>query len=359
MAETRAATGLTVQQWDDQFFVEDIQENVFSPLYEQGENAAIQVKEDLTKKKGDSVTFALLNRLTGDGKEGSETLEGSEEDLTSRSHKVTVNKRRHAVLVPEMEEQSSAIGLRDAAKPALKTWSTENTRDRIIRAFGSINGVAYASASEAQKDAWLADNADRVLFGAAKANNASNDHSAALANIDSTNDVLKRGTLSLLKRMARTASPKIRPLKDKGNGKKLYIAYAHPYAMRDLRAEMESVLDDTTAQGEAMRLFEGGDLYWDGIIIKECEDLPVYTGVGASSIDVAPVYLVGAQAIGYAIARRWRTIEKRFDYDDKAGIALDAIDAFEKLRFGTGAGDTDDTKDYGVATLYAAAVADA
>lgn len=358
MAQTSAATGLTVEQWDDKFFVEDIQENVFSTLYEEGENAAIQVKQDLDKKKGDNINFALLNRLTGDGVEGSNTLEGSEEDLTSRSHNVTVNKRRHGVLVPEMEEQKSAIGLRDAAKPALKTWAQEHTRDKIITALGSINGVAYASASEAQKDAWLVDNADRVLFGAARSNNSSNDHSASLANIDATNDVLTRSMIDLMKRLARTCSPKIRPIQDKGNGKKVYVAYAHPYAFRDLATNMEGTLDDTTAAGMAMALFEGGDLMWRNVIIKELEDMPVYSGVGASSIDVAPVYLIGAQCIGYATAKRWKTIEKRFDYEDKAGVAIEAIDGFSKLTFGTGSGDTDDLKDYGLVTGFAAAVAD-
>lgn len=358
MAQTSAATGLTVEQWDDKFFVEDIQENVFSTLYEEGENAAIQVKQDLDKKKGDNINFALLNRLTGDGVEGSNTLEGSEEDLTSRSHNVTVNKRRHGVLVPEMEEQKSAIGLRDAAKPALKTWAQEHTRDKIITALGSINGVAYASASEAQKDAWLVDNADRVLFGAARANNASNDHSAALTQIDSTTDVLTRAMIDLMKRLARTCSPKIRPIQDKGNGKKVYVAYAHPYAFRDLANNMEGTLDDTTAAGMAMSLFEGGDLMWRNVIIKELEDMPVYTGVGGGGIDVAPVYLIGAQCIGYATAKRWKTIEKRFDYEDKAGVAIEAIDGFSKLTFGTGSGDTDDLKDYGLVTGFAAAVAD-
>ena len=58
--------------------------------------------------------------------------------------------------------------------------------------------MAYGTASEAQKDAWLVDNADRVLFGAAKSNNSSNDHSASLANIDNTNDKLTPGAISLL-----------------------------------------------------------------------------------------------------------------------------------------------------------------
>jgi len=52
----------------------------------------------------------------------------------------------------------------------------------VISALGSINGVAYGSASESAKDAWLVDNADRVLFGAAVGNNSANDHSASLAN---------------------------------------------------------------------------------------------------------------------------------------------------------------------------------
>lgn len=359
MADTRAATGLTVEQWDDKFFVEDIQENVFSILYEEGENAAIQVKEDLTKKKGDTIHFALLNRLTNEATEGTDMLEGNEEDLTSRSHPLTVNKRRNAVRVAEMDEQRSAIGLREAAKPALKTWAMEDTRDRIIGQFGAINGVLYVDADEAQKDAWLADNADRVLFGAAKGNNTTNDHSAALLTVDATTDVLKKGSLSLLKRMARTASPKIRPLQNKGNGKKLYVAYAHPYSFRDLRSEMESILDDTTAQGEALRLFEGGDLYWDGIIIKELEDMPIYQNVGNGGIDVAPVYLIGAQAVGYGTAKRWKSIDKKFDWDDKAGVALEAIDGFAKLTFGTGAGDRDNLKDYGIATGFFAAVDDA
>ena len=43
----------------------------------------------------------------------------------------------------------------------------KDTEKLIMQALASINGVNYACATEAQKDAWLVDNADRVLFGAA------------------------------------------------------------------------------------------------------------------------------------------------------------------------------------------------
>jgi N4-gp56 family major capsid protein len=359
MADTRAAAGLTVEQWDDEFFTEDFQTGDFSSLYGTDENSVIQVKEDLTKKKGDGISFALINRLTNDATEGSNTLEGNEEELISRSHKLTVDKRRHGVLISEMEEQKSAIGLRQAAKPALKNWATEDTRDRIITELGSINRVPFLSADETARDAWLVDNADRVLFGAAVSNNAANDHSAAMAQIDSTNDILKRNTVSLMARLTRTASPKIRPVRDPGNGKRVFIMYAHPYVFRDLENDMEGVLDDTTAAGKAMQLYEGGDLMWRGVIIKQLDDLPVYTTAQTGgSVAISPVYLLGAQAIGYGIARRWKTFEKRFDYDDKAGCAVDAIDGFEKLLFGTGSSDTADLKQHGVVTGFMAAVAD-
>jgi N4-gp56 family major capsid protein len=321
------------------------------------ENSIIQVKEDLTKKKGDSVTFALLNRLTNAATTGSAVLEGNEEDLVSRSHKTTVDKRRHGVRVSEMQDQASAIDIRNAMRPALKTWANENTRDAIIREMGSINRVAYASASEAQKDAWLVDNADRVLFGATTANASSLDHSTSLANIDNTADKLTRAAISQMKLMATTCSPKIRPVRDPGNGKRTYIVYAGPYAFRDLRADLEAVSDDTTAAGQAMKLYEGGDLMWDGCIIKQCDDMPIYTGVGAGAINVAPVYLLGAQAIGYAVAKRWQSKTKEFDYGDKFGAAIDAIDGFEKLTFGKGNADTDDQVDNGIVSGYFAAVA--
>ena len=65
MADTSVATGLTVQQWDSLFFKEYIEANRFKREMGTSPNNIIQVKKDLTKKKGDSVTYALVNRLAG------------------------------------------------------------------------------------------------------------------------------------------------------------------------------------------------------------------------------------------------------------------------------------------------------
>lgn len=360
MADSRAATGLTVQQWDEKFFQEYVQENLFAPYMGTDENAIVQVKDDLTKKAGDSVTFALVNRLNNAGVTGTATLEGNEEDLVSRSFRLYVDKIRNGVRIPEMEEQRSAIDLRQAGRAILKTWIMERTRDDVITALGSINGVAYASASEAQKDAWLVDNADRVLFGAALSNNSSNDHSASLLNIDTSGDRLTAARLSLMKRIALSASPKVRPIEVQG-GYRFFVVFAGPRTFRDLQGDsvMQQANREAWLRGMDNPIFTGDDLYYDGMVIKQIDDIPVYTAVGASTSDVSPVYLCGAQAVGVAYAKRTTSRTEEFDYGDKRGVAIEEIRGIRKMIFGSGSGDTDDTKDNGVVTGYFSAPADA
>jgi len=366
MANTAAATGLTPQQWDDKFYVENVQENRFAGEIGTSENAIIQLKEDLTKKHGDSVTFALVNRHTDDAIEGRNTLEGFEEEQDSRSFKLTVTQRRHAVIVSDYDRQLSAIDLLDAGKTGNKTWAMENTRDRIIVALGSINSVAYASATEAQKDAWLDDNNDRVLFGALKSNATATggtvayDHSDSLGNIDNTDDQLTASAASLMKRIARSASPKIGPVMSSHSGRLFYTMYVPSLVFRDLKDDstITQAQRDVNIRMQGEKLFKGGDIEWDGIIFKEIEDIGVISGVGAGSIDVAPVYLCGRQAVGYGVAKRWSSIEQIKDYGDKKGVGVKEFGNFGKLTFGTGEGDTDDLKDHGIVTGFFASVAD-
>lgn len=361
MTDTTAAAGLTVQQWDDKFFVEHVQQNRFAAEMGTSENAIIQVKEDLKQKKGDSVTFALVNRLTGAGVSNGATLEGNEEDMDSRSFKLTIGERAHGVRVTDWQNQISAIDLRNAGRMTLKTWAMEDTRDRVIAALMSINGVAYGTATETQKDAWLVDNVDRVLFGAAKSNDSGpGDHSAALANIDNTSDKLTASAASLMKRIARTASPKIRPVMSEDSGRFYYTCYVPSLVFRDLKADttITAAQRDVSLRMQNEKLFKGGDIEWDGIIFKEIEDIPVVSGVGAGGIDVAPVFLCGAQAIGYGIATRWKSAEETFDYGRKKGAAIMEMGGIEKILFGSGSSDTADLKDHGVVTGWFASVAD-
>jgi N4-gp56 family major capsid protein len=363
MADTKAAAGLTPQQWDDQYFTEYLTSNRFAGEMGTGINTIIQVKENLTKKKGDRITFALVNRLKNDAITGTATMEGNEEDMDSRDFEVTIQKRRNAVRVAEQEEQFSAISLRNAGRDVLMTWSQEDTEQLIIRALSSINGVRYSSASEANKDAWLVDNADRVLFGALRSNNSSNDHSASLANCDTTADKFNAAAVSKMKTIAETvANPLIRPVRSTASkGRRYYVCYVHPYLFNDLKADttITQAQREVQLQMENERLFEGGDLYWDGVIIKQIEKKNRdgshewdFGLVGASSARVCGAFLCGAQSLGMAWARRWRTKTEEFDYGDKHGVETSALYGIEKMRFEDGLQDSGDWKDHGVVSGY-------
>lgn len=356
MADSRVSTGLTVEQWDEKYFTEYLTENRYSGEMGTNENSIIQVKENLMKKPGDRINFALVNKLTQDAITGRDVLEGNEEDMASRSFEVAVTKRRNGVRVAEIDEQFSAIALREAAKFVLKDWSMKDTEKLIERALSSINGVALTTSSEAERDAWLTDNTDRVFFASGY---AGTDHSAGWDQLDSTNDLLTAADLSAMKLKAMTiANPKIRPIRHESNGRNYYIAYAHPLAFRDLKADttITQAQREVNIEMENNRLFKGGDLLWDGIIIKEAHglyDTTTLTGEGASgTTTVVPVYLCGAQAIGAAYAKRWTSKEQTFDYGDKRGVAIEAIYGIEKMQFGSGSADRDDLKDHGLVTGY-------
>lgn len=366
MADSRVSTGLTVEQWDDKFFVEYLTQNRYAGEMGTSENSIIQVKENLTKKPGDRINFALVNKLTQDAITGRNVLEGNEEDMASRSKEVTVDKRRNGVRVAEIDEQFSAISLRDAAKHVLKDWSMKDTERLITRALGNLGGVEMTAAAvglagnQTALDAWLVDNADRVYFGN-NAYTAMTDLSAGLATLTqgTATENLTTANLSAIKFKAENvANPKIRPIRSEKNGRNYFIVYAHPLAFRDLKndAVIMAAQREVNIQMENERLFKGGDIHWNGMIIKEAHDLYDYstlTGLGDSGTStVVPVYICGAQAVGAAYAKRWTSKQETFDYGDKHGVAIESIYGIEKMVFGSGAADRDDLKDHGVATLF-------
>lgn len=369
MADTPVASGLTVQQWDDKFFTEYLSENRYAGEMGTAELDIIQVKEDLTKKKGDRIHYALVNRLTNDAITGSNVLEGNEEEMDSRSDYVTVDKRRNGVRVAEIDEQFSAISLREAGRAVLKDWSMKDTEDLITTALGrcgnetstvEMNATAFADAGNvAVLDDWLSNNSDRVHFGNDAYDAATGDLSAGLATLTAATaaEKLTTANLTAMKLLAKLANPKIRPIRAVNGGRHYYCVYAHPLAFADLQSDsaIQQAQREVSLQMENERLFKGGDLYWDGLIIKEVEDMNdinTLTGLGDSGGKVVPAFLCGAQAVGVAYAKRWRSREETFDYGDKRGVAIDAIYGIDKLTFGTGNGDTVDPKDHGVVTGF-------
>ncbi len=352
MAESTVNATLRVDQWDSNFFSEYVRANRFSPYMGTSMNDIIQVKEQLTKKQGDQIIFPLVTKLSGAGVTGSTQLDGNEEAITDFGHTLTVDTLRNGIRFNDLEQQRSAYEMRKAAKELLKNWAMEQLRDGVIDALGSIiDTTKYADATEANKDTHYVSNQARYLMGSSIT--YTGDHSAELGGIDSTNDLLTPANVSIMKRKAKdpASGPKIRPYKVNGD-EEWYVLFAQPRCFRDLKENSTMLQANREARPRMMSnpIFTDGDLVWDGVIIREVPELPVDSGAGASSIDVAANYLCGAQAVAVGWAQRTKSVTQEFDYGYKHGLAVSEIRGVEAFRF--------NSLNHGYVTGWFSAVAD-
>lgn len=372
MATTTVPTNTRVIKWQKKFYREYIRGNRFSRYMGDDEASPIQINEDLTKAIGEQINFELVNRLVGNqntstgavagvtsGITGQNTLEGNEEALGIRNFRVTVDRTRWAVVHDGLDEQFSAIDLVEAKRATLLDHSKENIRDRIILALGSISTdgsthQAYASANATDRNTWLVNNGDRIAFGA-NLGTAFTVHATGITACDTTADTLTKANLQFLKDIAKTASPKIKPIKV-NDEEEWYVVFTGTKNFRVLQNDLatlnQSALAATNAKDNP--LYTSGDLVYDGMIIREVPeilDLAGTPGAGGTTL-VQPAYLLGAQAIAYAIAQRTKMISQERDYGAKKGAGYEFIDALRKMYFGAGAADTTTPRQNGVVTGY-------
>lgn len=371
MANTTTASELVVVKYRSDFFREYIRNNRFSRYTGTSSNNVIVIKEDKQK-----IEIPLVTRLQGSGTTGSSTLRGNGEKIGNYGHQLTPTYKRNAVEFDLEELEKPAIDLMMAAKPALMDWAMEKTRDDIIEAMFAIhNGTSYITlkaATEAQADAWLVNNDDRVLFGALKSNGAGTDHSAGLGALDSTNDTLSASIVSLAKRMAKNADPHIRPIKT-GEDEEWYIMFCDSYAFRDLKSDLGTQHQNAMPRDRTNPIWTDGDLVYDGVIIREVPEIGdyanavdgtsttinLYTG-GATTNRTTACFLCGAQALGFGLGRRpYIAVDKTYDYGFQPGVAVALKHDIDKLYFADEANAGGGYMQHGMVTVYVQASEDA
>ena len=366
MAEVVLASASEKQTWVTNFLREYVRESGFMPYMGTAEDNIIRIRNELKSEGGAYINVPLITRLKGRGVRGAEVLKGNEDDLGNFNDQVRIDWIRNGVKVPKSTSYKTDIDLFGAAKPQLRTWDAELLRDDIIDALaaGTDSSVLYANASAAQRNAFLVNNSDRILFGKSKSNASSGVWATALGNVDATDDKLTASTAMLAKRMARTAGQgaggiNIRPFKsDMTAGREWFVMFVNSLSFRDLAADSTIIQANTQArarEGDAIErnpLFQDGDLLYNGIIFREIPEIPVLTGVGAAGIDVGMNFLCGQSAVTVAYGQDpvFR-VDMKEDYEFRPGVAIEELRGIKKTSY---AG-----KQYGVVTLLNAAVADA
>lgn len=333
MPNTTINASLVKSLWSKQLFTE-VMDTIFwkdfivehapEKMDQEIGNGIIVKNTDLRKEAGDTIYTQMMAKLSGAGVSGDNTLEGNEESVVFYPMSVTIDQIRHAVrLEGRMEEQKAAFNLRSAAKEALKTWLQEYIDGQFF------TGLCTSPTSS------------RVKYGG--------DATAVGEIVDG--DKLTSTLLMTAKRAAKMASPKIRPIKHKG--KPYYLFIAHPYALRDLKAESSSplisALESAWWRGEDNPLFRGAEIVYDGLVIYDHENIRLTTE-GAGSANVAYNVLLGAGAGIWAVGKEPFWEEEDFDYHNEQGFATGMIQGFEKTVF--------NSQDYGVMTVITGAKAD-
>lgn len=376
--EVTLATASEKQTWITKFLTEYIRESSLMPYMGTGETSIIRIRNELKTEGGAYINVPLITRLKGRGVRGAEVLKGNEDDLGNLNDQVRIDWIRNAVKVPKSTSYKTDIDLFDAAKAQLRSWDAEVLRDDVISALGSIiipgaadvNGIAgtdsaidYFLATAAQRNTYLTANADRILFGNSKANGSSNVWATALATVDNTSDKLTAATISLAKRMAKTAGgttgTRIRPFKsDMTAGREWFVLFANSFSFRDVGQDATIIAANTNArarEGDAIErnpLFQDGDLLYQGVIIREMPEFPIITGGGAGGIDVGQNFLCGQSAVTVAYGQDpMLRVDLKEDYEFRPGVAIEELRGQKKVSYG-GA-------QYGVVTMVNAAVADA
>ena len=169
-------------------------------------------------------------------------------------------------------------------------WAMELKRDQIIQAIGAEEAggtyLNYGDATAANHDTWNSNNTDRILYGAAKSNLTSGDHTTSLGTIDTTNDKLDADIVTLLKRMAESANPLIRPVMIKSD-EPWYVLFVGAFGFRDLKEDSTIAQANREARPREVMdnpIFTGGDLVYDGVIIKKVPDMDKFIdGDGSGS----------------------------------------------------------------------------
>jgi hypothetical protein len=227
-----------------------------------------------------------------------------------------------------------------------------------------VNGVLYSAATTTQKNTWHTANSDRVLYGNAEGNFVSANHASSLANVDATNDKGSSTTLSLLKSIAERASPAITPYTTE-DGYEHFVLFCGSRVFRDFKLDptiYAANRDARPREGDAFKknpIFQDGDILYDGVIIRkvpQIDALCTVTGAGASSIDVAPVFFCGQQAVGFCWGQMPSPTQlDETDYQFQKGVGVEmayGIGKLAKVRPGA-----TDLTDWGMVTGYLSSVA--
>ena len=345
MADTNYGVNhpLAVKIWSRKLLHEALKQTWFSKFVGSDSNSIVYMKNDLEKGPGDRIRCGLRMLLSGDGTQGDNTLEGTEEQLTTYSDDLYIDQLRHAVRsAGKMSEQRVPFSVREEARLGLTDWWAERLDTAF---FNQLCGYTpQADTRYTGNQAALAPTT--TIYGGGEGSSASlsatTTHALTLRDFDKAVAI------------AKTRTPMIRPIRMGGDD--YYVAFLHTNAVYQLRGQTSTGqwadIEKAKVQGgKESGIFTGAIGVYNNVIFHESTRLPDMDGYTAAAsgadTDYRRAVLCGAQAMimGYGqdggSSVSWT--EELFDYKNKLGVEAGMIFGMKKAVY--------NSVDYGVVNL--------
>lgn len=306
MAVTKISPALVKKSWARDTWKAGLHKSYFDKFTGTSSDSIVQIKEELKKDKGDSITIPLLMPLKGAGVFDDNMLEGNEESLIYKDFSVTINQLRNAVrLAGKFEEQKTQINMRTDAKNALSDWLATKI-DKMIFTKLSTNPSA-----------------DRVIYGGTASDAASL----------TASDVFTADIIGKAKRLAMAdEDTMVKPIKI--NGADTYVMIIDQYQARDLLKDQKFLDAQQYAniRGDKNPIFSGALGMYDGVVIHQCNRV-IRDLKTNSTTPFSNALFLGAQAAVMAVGNEPTWAEDEFDYHNQVGFAFGRIFGIEKAAY--------------------------
>ena len=355
MAEQTISTALQTIRFRTDFAREYVRKNRFAAYTGKSPTNVINIKLDSMH----TIRHPLITRLKGDGVSGSALLRGTGESIGNYSWDTVPTYYRHAVEFNKEDKEKSNLNLMKEARPLLMEWAMNATRDRQIEAMGALyDGTTYTNlavtsgAFETIADAWLVQNDDRVLFGAASS--SLTDHSADLALLDTSADTFVYQRADDMRGLAEDADPHIRPYQTNEEGE-VYVFFCGSGTFKALKTSLVTI--NTSADVRGMKitangnvLARDGDLFWNGMIFRKVPEITtifskaaqsggrgqgaLYNTGNSGTTNVEPVFCCGTQAVMHGMGQAPDIIvDREYDFKFRPAVAVELKEDVKKTFF--------------------------
>jgi len=337
---------LVPQQWSEGLEAEVLKKISYTGLIGKRSDSLLQWKDTLSNKPGDTETLGLRMQLSNAPKSSTDAVEGNEQTLTLYNMSFTIDEVVDAVRFKNViDRQRVTFDMRDEAKAALA--------DQLSNAWDTSLFTQLAGAASQTDPTFYGHNSILDPQGVTGTDHFISCDSAATTQGDeslSNTDFFSLEFIDRAVERAKTLEPAIRPARIPGFDRPLYVCFIHPYQTTQLRDDhtgTETVwrqLQRDAMQGGRVNdnpIITGALGVYNDVLLIESTRVPLghNSSTNAAISTVRRAIFCGAQSavIGWGrlggSPRRFRWVEKQFDYDREYGVAAGFLGGIKLTQF--------------------------